>query len=255
MNDIYQAISDIKKTGQSAVLCIVTSAKGSTPGKPGMKMIVYEDGTIKGSVGGGSLEKEVTEKARQMIASHAPQFLEFNLKHDLSMECGGSVSVYLEPIVPDLSLLIFGAGHIGKFLSSIAGQFGFSVTVIDEREGIFGDYKRDAIRCINRDFKEAISELEFNNRTYIVIVTHQHINDENILRLVCKKQYAYLGMIGSKTKVATIRKRLVSDGILNLQESEEIDMPIGIRFNTVTHHEVAVSILAKLIDVKNSVES
>jgi xanthine dehydrogenase accessory factor len=252
MNDIYQIISKVKTNGQHAVFCIVTSTKGSSPGKPGMKMIVFEDGTIHGSIGGGSLEKQVTEKAIELMNSSTPLTIDFNLKSDLSMECGGSISVYIEPILPDMSLIIFGAGHIGRFLSGIAGEFGFSATVIDEREHIFDNYTQANIRCINKMYSEVIPDIEFNTRTFIVIVTHQHAHDEAILRLLCTKPYAYLGMIGSKTKVATIRKQLIQEAVLSDAEADLIDMPIGIPFNALTHQEIAISILAKLIDVKNS---
>lgn len=251
MSSVYKTISELQVKGKAAVLCIVTKVSGSSPGKPGMKMIVYPDGNIEGTIGGGTLEKEVIEFALQMKGS-TPECLSYTLKSDLQMECGGNIEVYLEPVKPPCTLLIFGAGHIGKFLSSIAPDFGFTVTVIDERHGIFEGYDTGKTNCINLEHKHAINDLSFHSETFIVIVTHQHAHDEDILMKTCKKQYAYLGMIGSKTKVATIKKRLLENKILGASELDKIDMPIGIKFNAVTHTEIGISILAKLIDVRNS---
>ena len=215
-------------------------------------MIVYEDGTIEGSIGGGSLELKVAANAQIVIAQNQPQKFSYDLEDDLSMHCGGTAEVYIEPITPELSLYIFGAGHIGKALAKYAPDFGFSVIIIDHRNDLLQDKSFTGATIIQNDYNKAAEELDFDNNAYIVIVTPKHQFDEAVLALCAKKVFAYLGMIGSKTKVALARKRLLDEKILTEQELEKVDMPIGIKFNAETPEEIAISILVKLIDVKNS---
>jgi xanthine dehydrogenase accessory factor len=252
MQDIFSKISEAIKESKAAAWCIVTGTSGSTPRKQGAKMIVYADGTIYGSIGGGSVEKEVAEMAVSLIASGKPAKVAFSLDKDLGMHCGGSMEVYIEPLQPLQKLYIFGAGHIGKALSGFARELGFAITVFDPREEIFRDEAFSGFTCINRDYFEAIAEAGFDSNTFIVIVTPKHQYDEDILAAVARKPHAYLGMIGSARKVETLRKRFLEEDLLTGQELDAIDMPIGIRFRAETPQEIAISILAKIIDVRNA---
>jgi len=249
---IFSKLSQIQQENIPAALCIVTKIQGSAPGKPGMKMIVFENGTIDGTVGGGAIEKDVIDKAIEIMQTCAPGYFEFNLKDDLGMSCGGHAEVYIEPVNQKNKLYIFGGGHIGKALSVLSKSFGFEITVIDERPGIFNSYESSVYSLWNIDYKEAVEKIQFDKRSFFVLVTHKHVNDEAILRLLCNKTYAYLGMIGSRTKVAIIKKHLVDDGLITDEKLQQIDSPIGLKFKAITPDEIAVSILAKLIDVKNS---
>jgi len=253
MENIFQKITQLEQKDVPSALCIVTKISGSAPGKPGMKMLVYEDGSIDGTIGGGAIEKIIIEKATEIINTGSPQYFSFNLKTDLNMECGGKAEVYIEPLNQKNKLYIFGGGHIGKALSHYAIDFGFDVTVIDEREGIFDGYTNTLIKKENIVFTHAINNITFDKRSFFVIVTHKHIHDYDILKLLCKKTHAYLGMIGSRIKVEKIRKELVETKYISEDVASKIDMPIGIKFNALTHTDIAISILAKLIDVKNSV--
>jgi len=253
MDAIYKKILHCASHDTVAALCIITRISGSAPGKPGMKMLVYEDGTIEGTVGGGAIEKEVIDKAMELMFTSTPAYFAFNLKNDLSMECGGAAEVYIEPVNQKKKLYIFGGGHIGKSLSGFASEVGFSITVIDERPGIFDTYSNPSIKTDNRHFNDAIKDIKFDKRTFLVIVTHKHIHDYDILKLLCNKTYAYLGMIGSRVKVEKIRKELIQKKLTTKDIAHAIDMPIGIKFKALTHTEIAISILAKLIDVKNNI--
>jgi xanthine dehydrogenase accessory factor len=252
MHNIYSKAEEIKNGQKNAALCIVVETKGSTPRKEGAKMIVYQDGSIYGTIGGGSIEKDVIEKALQMIPGGKPAKFSFKLEEDLGMHCGGSAEVYIEPLSPATKLVIFGAGHIGKALAGFARELDFSVTLVDPREGIFDDPVFSSHTCINKDYFEAIDEMAFDEFTYLVVVTPKHVFDEDILAKVGRKPHAYLGMIGSNRKVDLLKKRFVMEKILSGKELDRVDMPIGIRFRTETPHEIAVSILAKIIDVRNS---
>jgi len=252
MQDIFSKISDAIQGNKAAALCIVISTSGSTPRKEGAKMIVYTDGSAYGSIGGGSIEKEVIEMAVRNIPAGMPVKASFNLEADLGMHCGGKMEVYIEPLQTMPKLFIFGAGHIGKALSGFARELGFTVTLFDPRGEIFRDDAFTGFTCVNRDYFEAIAETGFDNTTYIVIVTPKRRYDEDILAAVARKPHAYLGMIGSERKVDLLKNRFLKENILTAEELDAIDMPIGIPFRAETPGEIAVSILAKIIDVKNA---
>ena len=252
MKDIIENIRQIKASGKRAALCIIVATKGSSPRKAGSKMIVYEDKTIEGTIGGGSLEMKVMEDAPQVIESGTPQKFSYNLEDDLGMHCGGYAEVYIEPILPDEQLYIFGAGHVGKALADLASQFGFEIILVDTREEIIKGFQGTSYKFIRQDFVEAAKELAFGGNAYIVITTPKHKYDEDVLAVCAKKPAVYVGMIGSKNKVALAKKRFLEESILTQEEIDRVDMPIGIKFNAQTPEEIAVSILAKLIDVKNS---
>ncbi len=251
MKTIYQEIANIENSSRPAALCIVTDTQGSSPRKAGSKMIVFEDGSIIGTIGGGSIEKEVIDEALKVIKKKTPFFNKYVLKNDVGMLCGGGMDVYIEPISRQQKLIIFGAGHISRTLVAFAKELGFIITVIDERPGIMNDSCFENCTKFNLIFNEAIEKIEFDDNTYIVIVTHKHIHDAEVLKLVCKKKHAYLGMIGSKVKVAEIKKEFIKEKILTEDQFNKIDTPIGIKLAANTPQEIAVCILAKLIDVRN----
>lgn len=254
MKDILSRINEIRNSGKIAALCIIINTKGSSPRKTGTKMIVYKDGSIEGTIGGGSLELKVIEDAIKTLEQNIPQKFSYELMEDLSMHCGGFAEVYIEPILQQNQLYIFGAGHIGKVLTRFAHDFGFQVTLIDPRENMFQVEFPENVNFIKKDFVEAAEMLELASNAYVVIVTPQHKNDEAVLAVVANKPHTYIGMIGSKTKVALARKRFTEEGILTSEILDGIDMPIGIKFNAQTPEEIALSILAKMIDVKNSIQ-
>lgn len=254
MEDILLKIAEIKRADKKAALCIIVETKGSLPRKAGSKMIVYPDKTIEGTVGGGSLEYKVTEDALKVMTGNLPQKFFYQLEQDLSMHCGGTAEVYIEPISPINNLYIFGAGHIGKALAKYSQDFGFSTFLIDPRVDILEKIDFPGIQKINEDFISASQRINFHIHDYIVIVTPKHAFDEEVLAACAKKSYSYLGMIGSKTKISLVRKRMVEEKILSEVELNRVDMPVGIKFNAQTPEEIAISILAKLIDVKNCAE-
>ena len=181
-----------------------------------------------------------------------PKVFKHALAKDLGMACGGHHLIYIEPINPENKLYIFGAGHIGKALAIYAPDFGFSVTLIDHREDIFDKEQDSKIKFIQGKYLDTVNELTFDESTFVVIVTPKHSFDEDVLAKCATKTFAYLGMIGSKTKIAKARKRYLTEQTLTEKELDAVDMPIGIKFNAQSPEEIALSILAKMIDVKNS---
>lgn len=252
MNNLLLKINESLNDPRSAALCVVTRNTGSAPGKVGAKMIVYGDGSIEGTVGGGSVEKRTIEEALKIMKTRKPQLIDFNLQKDFDMTCGGAVSIYIEPLSKPAKLYIFGAGHIGKILARYAPDMDFETWLIDWRTEMLEN--KDINRCqkICKPYLDAVEEISFDQDSYIVIVTPNHEMDENVLAAVGKKEVAYIGLIGSKRKIETLTKSFLHENILTREELDRVNMPIGIKFNAITPAEIAISILAKLIDVKNS---
>jgi len=252
MKDIILEAAELIKQNKPAALCTVVETNGSSPRKAESKMLVFSDGSIKGTIGGGAVEKQAIAEALKVLANGNSILLKYNLKNDLKMECGGSMQIFIECLAIKPQLCVFGAGHVGKAFVSMALNLGFRVKMIDERQGIFDSYTQNPdLQFFNEHFTDFIARENFDDNTYIVILTHQHINDFAVLRLVCNKPHAYLGMIGSKIKVAEAEKALLDEKILPAEKIKLIDMPIGVPIKSETPEEIAVSILAKIIDVKN----
>ncbi|MDD2634424.1 MAG: xanthine dehydrogenase accessory protein XdhC [Bacteroidales bacterium] len=253
MKDILLEAAELIRLNKPAAMCTVVETKGSSPRKSGTRMIVLLDKTIIGTIGGGSVEYETIKRAIDVIKTGQPILYDYNLKDDLQMECGGDMQVYIEALANKPNLYIFGAGHVGKALSNLAVKFDFQITIIDERDNIFDDYDINLLNVFNGDFVEFINTADFNDKTFVTIMTHEHKHDFEVLSKVCKKPYKYLGMIGSKTKVRQAKNQLLEKKILSEDKINKIDMPIGIRIKCETPEEIAVSIVAKLIDVKNDI--
>jgi xanthine dehydrogenase accessory factor len=248
MKSIFSILSETETGGKSAALCIVTETHGSTPAKAGAKMIVYEDGTSFGTIGGGNLEKKVIEDAVRVIASQGGGNYVHNLTRDHNMCCGGRVCIYIEPVKQTKKLIIFGAGHIGTHLSKMADQVGFDVYLVDERPGIFKNTEEDGINIIAARHRDAMSMIQFDLNTNIFICTHLHEYDRDILALCLKLPHLYLGMIGSRRKVEVTKKLFLQNSMATEEELAGVDMPAGINIGAATPAEIAVSIIAKIIE-------
>jgi xanthine dehydrogenase accessory factor len=253
MKSIYDEIAQAIENRRSAVLCIVTSVKGSTPRKQGAKMIVYENSEIFGTIGGGDLEKKVIENALEVLKTHKPVVFKHDLLHQHGMCCGGTVEIYIEPIMNRKKLYIFGSGHTGQALAKFAVNFEFDIFVIDERKEYLDVLAVDGINKMNLEHDKALRTLPFDNDVFIVIVTHSHQIDRDILAYCIKKPFAYLGMIGSERKVKVTKKMFIDGKIGTLDELEKVHMPIGMGISAETPEEIAISILGELIKVKNRV--
>jgi len=252
MKTIYENIVKVISSSEKAALCTVISTRGSTPLKAGAKMIVWDNGKISGTVGGGSLEKRVIEDAVKICRNGQAQVFTHELLHQHRMCCGGTVDVFIERIPNQPQLYIFGAGHVGKALSGYAKDIGFGVTLIDERKEIFQDKTWENITVVNTPHYDFLSLAKFDSNTFIVICTHIHAYDREILAYCIKQPSAYLGMIGSIRKVKVTRKMFMASGTVTDEELEKVDMPIGFDIGGTTPGEIAVSIMAKLIAVKNN---
>ncbi|MBI4930773.1 MAG: XdhC family protein [Bacteroidetes bacterium] len=253
MKNIYEIIIEIQKAGTNAVVCTIVNTKGSTPRKIGAKMIVYENGKIFGTIGGGELEKAVIKNALEQIKENEPKIFRHDLLHQHGMCCGGTVDIYIEPIMKKNKLYIFGAGHTGQALAKYAVNFQFEVVLIDDRKEYVDDCRQEEVSKMNLSYEQALKILPFDENTFICIMTYSHPIDRDILAFCIKKPFAYLGMIGSQRKVKMTKKMFTEGLNISEEELEKVDMPMGIDIGAEGPEEIAVSILGKLIAVKNKI--
>jgi xanthine dehydrogenase accessory factor len=253
--EVFAAVADALERGEPAALVTIVSASGSTPQRVGAKMLVFADGRIVGTIGGGCYENDAFWKARGAIESRVPQLVHYELSDDFAQEtgliCGGQMDVYIEPIEPSPELYIVGAGHVGFHLSRIAHEVSFRVHVIDDREK-FANAERfpDAAEIVVDDLPAWIGRTTLPPHAYVVIVTRGHTNDLAALRELAPRELRYLGLIGSRAKVARLYDALLAEG-MSPDMLTRVHAPIGLEIGAVTPQEIAVSILAELIAVKH----
>jgi len=216
-------------------------------------MLVYENGEIAGTIGGGNVEKQVIADALEQIKERKPRLFRHDLLHQHGMCCGGTMDIYIEPIMKTNKLYIFGAGHTGQALAKLAVHFDFEIVLIDDRKEFISECKIEEVNKLNMDSQEVLQLLPFDENTFICIMTYSHPLDREILASCLKKNYAYLGMIGSQRKVKMTMK-ILNEGLnIPMSELEKVDMPMGIPVGAEGPEEIALSILAKLVAVKNKV--
>jgi xanthine dehydrogenase accessory factor len=253
--EVFAAVAEALDRGEPAALVTIVSARGSTPQRVGAKMLVFGDGRIVGTIGGGCYEHDAFWKAREAITNRKPQLVHYELDDDFAQEtgliCGGQMDVYIEPIEPSPELYIVGAGHVGFHLARVANEVGFRVHVVDDREK-FANSERfpDAVEIVVEDIPAWIARASLPAHAYAVIVTRGHTNDLEALRALAPRELRYLGLIGSRAKVARIYEQLVADQTPQ-DLLKRVHAPIGLDIGAVTPQEIAVSILAELIAVKH----
>src|SRR5437773_1757041 len=256
--DIYEEIVKLRQQGRRGAVATIVNVHGSIPSFKTAKMLVRDDGSIVGTIGGGCVEGEVWQAAREAMESEKPRTLIFNLnqdpKYDTGLVCGGSLEIFIEPILPPALLYIFGAGHVALNLYKVARGAGFDVTVADDRE-TYANRERfpEARDVIAEDFERIMARLAPNESSYIVIVTRGHRDDMRLLRWAVQTQARYVGMVGSKRKTITIFRELVKEGIPE-RSFERVHAPVGLDIGAITPEEIAVAITAELIAARRRVE-
>ncbi len=249
--NIFKEIEKVQAGNERAVMCIIVQTKGSTPRKTGAKMMVYPDGSISGTIGGGNLEQQAIKQALIQLEKDEADTFKYNLVQDLEMCCGGMVAIYYEPIKKMHKLYIFGAGHTGEALARMAVMTDFEVSLFDDRQEYLEGINLEKVTTQLIDFDKDLEPLTGDDSTYMVIMTYSHEVDRQILSRYVEEDLAYLGMIGSKRKIAVAKKYLKDQQLGTVKTINAIDMPIGLDIHAITPAEIAVSVLAKLIQVRN----
>jgi xanthine dehydrogenase accessory factor len=253
--EVFAAVAEALARGEPAALVTIVATHGSTPQRVGAKMLVFPDGRSVGTIGGGCYENDALGKARMAIDERRPRMLHYELSDDFAQEtgliCGGQMDVYIEPIEPSPELYVIGAGHVGYHLARLAHEVGFRVHVVDDREK-FANPERfpTADEIAVDDIPSWVARANLPPHAYVVIVTRGHTNDLEALRALAPGDLRYLGLIGSRAKVARIFEALKADQTPAAQLAR-VHAPIGLDIGAVTPEEIAVSILAELIAVKH----
>ena len=236
------------------VMATVTESRGFTPRKPGAHMLIAEDGETAGTIGGGAIEREVLDAARELLATGGSVTLKRHLTQELGMCCGGEMAIFLEAIEPAPPLLVFGAGYIAKPLAALAASCGFAVSVIDARAEWATTERFPAARVFLRDPEAWVRELELTGDEFVVVVTHDHALDQRLVQALLERPARFLGMIGSVPKQRKFALRLKAKGFTDA-EIARLQTPLGISIGADTPEEIAVSVMAQVIAVRRGVST
>jgi xanthine dehydrogenase accessory factor len=254
MKSIYQALVELESKNESAALCTVVRSQGSTPRHSTSKMLVYEDGNFIGTVGGGELENRVFEAALQSLVDGEPQLLEYNMADPARGDpgvCGGTVEVFVEPILPAPTLVVIGGGHVGKAVAYLAKWLNFRVAVSDDRpEFVTPEANPDADVFYECKIEELPGKLKINNQTYLVLTTRGVAVDAPGLPPLLASDAAYIGVIGSKRRWKMTVDKLKEMGISQKQIAR-VHSPIGLELQAETPEEIAVSIMAEILMLRS----
>jgi len=256
--NIYEEIVKLQREGRSGAVATIVNSRGSIPSFQSAKMLIRDDGSIAGTIGGGCVEAEVWQAAREVISAEKPRTLCFDLnqdpKYNTGLVCGGTLEIFIEPVLPMPLLYIFGAGHVAVELFKAARNAGFDCIICDDREA-YANSERfpGALEVIAKDFDEAAAGISPSNSSYIVICTRGHRDDMRLLRWAVKTPARYIGMVGSKRKAITIFRELTNEGIAATL-FDRVHSPVGLDIGAVTPQEIAVSIVAELIAERRRAE-
>ena len=256
--DIFDEIVRLRKLGQKCAVATIVQVNGSIPSYESAKLLVREDGSMAGTIGGGCVEAEVWNAAREVIETERARTMKFSLGQDAAYDngliCGGQLEVFVEPIVPQPKAYIFGAGHISKSLSKVATMAGFASIIVDNRD-TYANTERfpeaEAVHCA--EYEEIFPQLDIRDTSYIIIVTRGHRDDMRVLEWAVTTQARYIAMIGSKRKVINVIKELQASG-MRPAAFERIHAPMGFEIGAITPEEIAVSVVAEMIAVRRRPE-
>jgi xanthine dehydrogenase accessory factor len=246
--DIYEEIVLLKKLGRSSALATIVECKGSSPQKRGAKMLVRDDGSTLGTLGGGCVEADVVQHSLMALRDGEPRTVPFELtEQDGGLVCGGTLLVYIEPVLVDPRLVILGAGHVGKAVARLARSTGFRVTVADDRpEHANRDVVPDAHEIVVHGFASMFDRLPVDRNTYLLIATRGHNHDLDAVKAALKTDAGYIGLLGSKRKKGLLMNALRDTGF-SPENISRVIIPVGLAIGAVTPEEIAVSIMAQII--------
>lgn len=250
--DIFREFVRLAEQGTPAALAMVVETSGSSPRKAGAKMIVQGDGTTTGTVGGGKIELETVAAAQEAIRNGKPRSLPFTLTEEHGHVCGGRVLVYIEPAAAFPRLVIAGGGHVGEALARAASFAGFRVTVADNRPGYaYRERIPAAEEVILCDYGTLFGQVPVDDATFIVVATTGHEQDFAAVRGALGTPAPYIGLVGSARKRDALRATLAAEGYAASQINR-ITIPAGLPIGGETPEEIALSIVAQLIERRHA---
>lgn len=251
---LAELIDKASSLHQPSVLVTLVAINGSVPQKAGAHMLVEAGGKSYGTVGGGQLEYHLIQLSQQILADYSPpRLVELNLAKDLHMACGGSVSAFLEPLGLAEKVVIFGCGHVARQTAPLLVSVGFDVTVVDDRsEWADSGAFPDSVTVVCQDLVQFARQTadSANERTWVLIMSRGHTLDFEVLAEVLKGGFRYIGVMSSMNKRTEFYRRLAEAGF-EPAALQKLRIPLGIEIGSKTPPEIAVSIAAELISLRN----
>lgn len=251
---ILAALAELEEKGLGGVLCTIVETRGSTPRHEGSKMLVYPDGHFIGTVGGGEVENRVREEAAQALRDGKTRLLHYNMidpKQGDPGVCGGQLEIFVEPYLPQPTLLIIGGGHVGKAVAHLGKWLGFRIAVSDDRvEYCTLEENPDADLFYPIRMEELPGQLKITPWTFMVLTTRGMAVDVAGMPALLDSEAAYIGVIGSKRRWISTKKALINQGVPE-EKIKRVVSPIGLELKAETPEEIAVSIMAQIIMLRN----
>jgi xanthine dehydrogenase accessory factor len=256
--DLFEEIVRMRRAGQRGALATIVHTNGSIPSFESSRMLVREDGSTQGTIGGGCVEADVWAAAKEVMQKEAPRKLVFHLNNEATFDngliCGGTVEVFVEPILPQPVVVLFGGGHVSTAVAKAAHAAGFGIKVVDDREAFANAQRFPMAQDIYTSYEEAFDKLKANASTYLVIVTRGHKEDMRVLAWAVRTRARYVGMIGSKRKVLSVYKALEKEGY-RMDEFDRVYAPMGLEIGALSPEEIALSIASELVAVRRNAET
>jgi xanthine dehydrogenase accessory factor len=253
--DLFEEIVKMRRAGHRGALATIVHTNGSIPSYESSRMLVREDGSISGTIGGGCVEAEVWAAAKDVMQKESPRKMVFNLNNEASYDngliCGGTLEVFVEPILPQPVVYLFGGGHVSMAVAKAAHAAGFGIAVVDDRESFANKDRFPMAQDLHTSYEDAFEKIHPNAASYLVIVTRGHKEDMRVLAWAVRTDARYIGMIGSKRKVLSVYKALEEDGY-KPEEFERVYAPMGLEIGALSPEEIAISIVAELIAVRRN---
>jgi len=253
--DLFEEIVRMRRAGVRGALATIVHTSGSIPSYESSRMLVREDGTTAGTIGGGCVEADVWAAAKEVMEKETPRKMVFHLNNEATYDngliCGGSVEIFVEPILPQPVVYLFGGGHISTAVAKAAQAAGFGVGVVDDREAFANAQRFPMAQEIFTSYDEAFEKLKPNGSSYLVIVTRGHKEDMRVLAWAVRTPARYVGMIGSKRKVLSVYEALEKEGYRR-EEFERVYAPMGLEIGALSPEEIALSIVAELVAVRRN---
>jgi xanthine dehydrogenase accessory factor len=251
--DLFEEVVGMRRAGRRGALATIVHTNGSIPSYESSRMLVRDDGSIAGTIGGGCVEAEVWAAAKEVMQKETPRKMVFNLNNEASYDngliCGGTLEVFVEPILPQPMLYLFGGGHVSTAVAKAASAAGFAIGIVDDREAFANAQRFPMAQQIHAHYEEAFEKIKPNASTYLVIVTRGHKDDMSVLAWAVRTEARYIGMIGSKRKVLSVYKALEKEGY-RPEEFARVFAPMGLEIGALSPEEIAISIVAELIAVR-----
>ena len=271
MRKVIAAGKELIEKGEDFVIAKVVDTQGSTPRKKGAWLLMQADGTKYGTVGGGILEANVERECLNTFKTKENKIYHYRLtakEHGgIDMRCGGDADIsieyvnakenpeaYIDEFDIKNTVYIFGAGHVAKAIAPILKYVDFGVVVLDDRAD-YANVKRypqvDGVKVLD-SFDNCFDGLPMDENSYVIIVTRGHAKDYDVLiqALELPVEPAYIGMIGSKRKVAVSLKQLAETGIPQ-EKIDRVYSPIGMSIFAETPEEIAISVVGEMIKVRS----